>query len=132
MPCRLLRVLGSGKTLIGALIIHSKLTTLKAAQQVAVLLAPTNPLAEQVRTTGAHLPALRRHIRSCCRSCLLSQHHMVLQTLRIRGVPQPLKSAAFYGDTGSQNIGTWSTDRYAVYNVAALEGFPCAPLCLCV
>lgn len=64
-PCRLLRVPGSGKTFIGALVIHSKLSTLKAAQQVAVLLAPTNPLAEQVRATGArgtHLPAVRRRI----------------------------------------------------------------------
>lgn len=39
---------GAGKTLIAAEIIRSKLPLLKAAGQVAVFLAPTNPLADQV------------------------------------------------------------------------------------
>jgi ERCC4-related helicase len=39
---------GGGKTLVAAEVIRRKLPQLKAANQLAIFLAPTNPLAAQV------------------------------------------------------------------------------------
>jgi ERCC4-related helicase len=49
---------GSGKTLIAAEVIRHKLPALHQANKVAVFLAPTNPLTDQVRPDHAELAVL--------------------------------------------------------------------------
>jgi hypothetical protein len=97
--------------------------------------------------TGAHCRRTRHSLcafqtqhldYTYCRFLLaVAQHHMVLQVLRVPDsqgqVQQPLKSAAFHGDTGSQSIGTWDADRCVLCDVDSrrcLVYTVCASLCV--